>query len=66
MSSNTGNKRRGAKARRTSNSPSVYMLSPDLTSFNHSLNKETSQQGRCDTNKRSWTQDPTPTYAEAT
>jgi hypothetical protein len=66
MSSNTGNKRRGAKARRTSNAPSVCMSSPDFTLLNHNQNKKTCQQDRYETNKRSLTQEPTPTYADAT
>ena len=42
------------------------MTSPELTSLNHNQNKATCQKVRYDTNKRSWTQEPTPTYAEAT
>jgi hypothetical protein len=66
MSYNAGNKRRRAKARRTSNSPSVCMPSLKFTSFNHSQNKEIGQKGCYDTNKRSFTQEPTSTYADAT
>ena len=64
MGSNTGNKRSGAIARRTSNSPSGCMPSPDFTLLNHIQSKQISQQGRYDTTKRSFTQVLPPTHVD--